>query len=40
MFRAKKLSLSLKLPLVMVALTATFLVTVSFRVYRMADPVT
>ena len=37
MFRAKKLSLSLKLPLVMVALTATFLVTVSFLVYRMAE---
>ncbi|NIZ62140.1 methyl-accepting chemotaxis protein [Sedimentitalea sp. CY04] len=37
MLKAPKLSLSLKLPLVMVALTATFLVTVSFLVYRMAE---
>ena len=37
MFKARKLSLTLKLPLVMVALTATFLVTVSFLVYRMAE---
>mgnify|MGYP007087014598 CR=1 FL=1 len=35
--RARKLSLTLKLPLIMVALTATFLVTVSFLVYRMAE---
>lgn len=37
MLRARKLSLTLKLPLIMVALTATFLVTVSFLVYRMAE---
>ena len=37
MLKAPKLSLSLKLPLIMVALTATFLVTVSFLVYRMAE---
>lgn len=32
-----KLSLTLKLPLIMVALTAVFLVTVSFLVYKMAE---
>ncbi|MVO14933.1 methyl-accepting chemotaxis protein [Parasedimentitalea huanghaiensis] len=37
MLKAPKLSLTLKLPLIMVALTATFLVTVSFLVYRMAE---
>ncbi len=37
MLKARKLSLTLKLPLIMVALTATFLVTVSFLVYRMAE---
>ncbi|GLO71589.1 hypothetical protein MACH17_31060 [Phaeobacter inhibens] len=35
--KAPKLSLKLKLPLIMVALTATFLVTVSFLVYSMAE---
>ncbi|APG48219.1 chemoreceptor McpA [Phaeobacter porticola] len=37
MLKAPKLSLKLKLPLIMVALTATFLVTVSFLVYSMAE---
>ncbi|WP_293575526.1 methyl-accepting chemotaxis protein [Phaeobacter sp.] len=37
MSKARKLSLKLKLPLIMVALTATFLVTVSFLVYSMAE---
>jgi len=37
MLKAPKRSLTLTLPLVMVALTATFLVTVSFLVYRMAE---
>jgi len=37
MLKAPKLSLTLKLPLIMVALTATFLITVSFLVYRMAE---
>ncbi len=37
MFKTRNLSLKLKLPLVMVALTATFLVTVSFLVYQMAE---
>ncbi|WP_333693030.1 methyl-accepting chemotaxis protein [Phaeobacter italicus] len=35
--KTRKLSLKLKLPLIMVALTATFLVTVSFLVYSMAE---
>ncbi|MGR3761760.1 methyl-accepting chemotaxis protein [Roseobacteraceae bacterium NS-SX3] len=35
--KALKLPLKLKLPLIMVALTATFLVTVSFLVYSMAE---
>lgn len=37
MLKTPKLSLTLKLPLIMVALTATFLVSVSFLVYRMAE---
>lgn len=37
MFMFRNLSLRLKLPLLMVALTATFLIGVSFSVYRMAE---
>ncbi len=37
MVNVRRLSLKVKLPLVMVALTATFLVSVSFLVYRMAE---
>ena len=37
MFKTKKLSLAAKLPMIMVALTATFLVTVAFLIYSMAE---
>lgn len=37
MFKIQKLPLSAKLPMIMVALTATFLVTVAFLIYSMAE---
>lgn len=37
MFRFSKLPLKAKLPMIMVALTATFLLTVAFLVYTMAE---
>ncbi|MBO9478718.1 HAMP domain-containing protein [Shimia sp. R11_0] len=37
MFASRRVSLKLKLPMIMVAVTTTFLVTVSFLVYRMAE---
>lgn len=37
MFKMKKLPLSAKLPMIMVALTATFLVTVAFLIYSLAE---